>query len=42
MEIPPVIKNIPPGIWVLAAAVTIILLLALYGYLSGTWDQLPD
>jgi hypothetical protein len=33
--------KIPPGIWVLAAAIAVVLLLALYGWLSGAWDQPP-
>jgi hypothetical protein len=35
-------NKIPPGVWVLAAVVAAVLLLALYGYLTGAWDQLPD
>jgi hypothetical protein len=33
--------KIPPNLWVLAAVLAAVLLLAPYSYLTGTWDQPP-
>jgi hypothetical protein len=31
--------NLPPGIWVLIGITVIIAMLAMFGYLTGAWEQ---